>query len=162
MTYLDAPSGVGVQAGVTVSVVASLVGTVPVWPAPVPALILTGRPAHWPVVHGLVMSWNVVGVCLMTYFDVPSGVVAQAGETGSVLVVLDITVLVWPAPAPAVIVTRRVAHWLIGHALVPGLVVSWSVVVVCLMTYLDVPSGVVGQAGETVSVVAVLKVTVLV
>src|SRR2546428_12534368 len=79
--------------------------------------MLTLRPSHWSVVHVLLMSWSVVLVCVMSYWDVPSGVVVQAGETVSALVVLEDTVRVWPAPVPAVIVTRRPAHWLVGHAL---------------------------------------------
>ena len=94
----------------------------------------------------------------MMYLDVPSGVVVQAGETVSVFLVLDDTVRVWPAPVPAVMLSGRPAHRLVDH----DLVVSWSVVLVCRMTYLDVASGVVVQAGETVRVVAVLDDTVLV
>src|SRR5438445_593196 len=156
MTYSDEPSGVVVQAGETVSVLPVLVDTVLAWPAPLPALIVTGRPAHWSVVQTLVVSWSVVLVCVMTYSDAPSGVGSQAGETVSVLVVFEDAVRVWPAPGPAVIVTRRPAHCLIVPALVPDLLVSWSAVLVCVITYLDVPSGVVIQ-GETVSVLAVLE-----
>src|SRR5439155_44399 len=158
MTYSDVPSGIGSQAGETVSVSVVLDATVRVWPAPVPALIVTRRPAQRLLVHTLVVSWSVVLVCAMTYWDVPSGVVVHAGETVSLVESLAVTVLAWPAPVPALIVTRRPAHRLIGHCLV----VSWSVVLVCRMTYLDVASGVVVQAGETVRVVAVLDDTVLV
>src|SRR2546428_8157953 len=126
--------------------------------------MLTLRPSHWSVVHVLLMSWSVLLVCVMTYSDVPSGVVVQAGETVSALVVLEDTVRVWPAPVPAVIVTGRPIHRLAGHAFAfaTDLVVSWSVVLVCAMTYWDVPSGVVVQADETVSVLAVLEDTVFV
>jgi len=158
MTYWDVPSGVVVHAGETVSLVESLAVTVLAWPAPVPALIVTRRPTHRLIGHSLVMSWSVVLVCLMAYLDVPSGIVVHAGETVSVFLVLEDTVLVWPTPVPAVIVTGRPVHMLICH----HLVVSWSVVLVCRMTYLDVASGVVVQAGETVRVVAVLDDTVLV
>src|SRR2546427_10427312 len=85
MTYSDVASGIVVHAGETVSVLAVLEDTVLVWPAPAPALILTGRPAHWSTVHVLVMSWSVVGVCVMTYSDVPSGVGFHAGETVSLV-----------------------------------------------------------------------------
>src|SRR2546430_1184843 len=158
MTYSDVPSGIGSQAGETVSVSVVLDTTVRVWPAPVPALITTGRPAHWFAVHALVLSASAVLDSVMTYLDVPSGVVIHAGETVSVLVLLAVTVRAWPAPVPALIVTRRPAHRLIGHSLV----MSWSVVLVCLMAYLDVPSGIVVHAGETVSVFLVLEDTVLV
>src|SRR5947209_153032 len=126
---------------------------------PVPAVIVTGRPVHMLVCHDLLMSWSVVLVFRIAYLDVPSGIVVQAGETVSVLAVLEVTVRVWPAPVPAVSATVCPAHWSVDHALVPVLVVSWSVVLVCRMTYLDVASGVVVQAGETVRVVAVLEVT---
>src|SRR2546427_13060284 len=96
----------------------------------------------------------------MTYSDVPSGIVVHAGETVSVLTSLEDTVRVWPAPVPAVIVTTNPAHWLTVHALIPALVVSWSVVLVCPMTYWDVPSGIVVQTAETVSLVEALEVTV--
>src|SRR5437667_202531 len=159
MTYWDVPSGVVVHAGgEMVRVVVVLEDTVRDWPAPVPAVIVTRRPAQRLLVHTLVVSWSVVLVCGMTYLDVPSGVVVQAGETVSVVVVLDDTVRVWPAPVPAVMLSGRPAHRLVDH----DLVVSWSVVLVCRMTYLDVASGVVVQAGETVRVVAVLDDTVLV
>src|SRR5947209_20449741 len=88
MRYSDVASGIVVHAGETVSVLAVLVDTVLVWPAPAPAAILTGRPAHWSTVHVLVMSCSVVAVCVMTYSDVPSGIGSQAGETVSVSVVL--------------------------------------------------------------------------
>src|SRR3989442_943509 len=118
MTYSDVASGIGSQAGETVSVSVVLDNTVRVWPAPVPALITTGRPAHWLAVHALVLSASAVLDAVMMYLDVPSGVVIHAGDTVSVFVVLEDTVRVWPAPVPAVIVTRRPAHRLIGHALV--------------------------------------------
>src|SRR2546428_406352 len=171
MTYSDVASGAVTHAGETVSVLASLVDTVLVWPAPAPALIVTGRPAHWLAVHVLLMSWSVAVVCGMTYLDVRSGVGVPAGEAVrafegvvSALVVLEDTVRVWPAPVPAVIVTGRPIHRLAGHAFAfaTDLVVSWSVVLVCAMTYWDVPSGVVVQADETVSVLAVLEDTVFV
>src|SRR5438445_10557028 len=111
MCYAYVSSGCVVHAGETVSVLAVLVDTVLVWPAPAPAAILTGRPAHWSTVHVLVMSCSVVAVCVMTYSDVPSGIGSQAGETVSVSVVLDTTVRVWPAPVPALITTGRPAHW---------------------------------------------------
>src|SRR2546426_9384064 len=97
------------------------------------------------------MSWSVVLVCVMSYWDVPSGVVVQAGETVSVLVVLEDTVRVWPTPVPAVIATGRPIHRLAGHAFAfaSDLVVSWSVVLVCAMTYLDVASGVVVEDAVT-------------
>src|SRR5438309_729941 len=163
MMYSDVPSGVVIHAGDTVSVFVVLEDTVRVWPAPVPAVILTTSPAHWLAVHALgpvlVVSWSVVLVCPVTYWDVPSGVVVHAGgEMVRVVVVLEDTVRDWPAPVPAVIVTRRPAQRLLVHTLV----VSWSVVLVCAMTYWDVPSGVVVHAGETVSLVESLAVTVLV
>src|SRR2546422_10924330 len=92
------------------------------------------------------MSWSVLLVCVMTYSDVASGVVTHAGETVSVLAVLEDTVLVWPAPAPALIVTGRPAHWLAVHALVR----AWGLVVGWVLLYLFVPSGVGVQAGELV------------
>src|SRR3989442_15727704 len=101
MTYSDVASGIVVHAGETVSVLAVLEDTVLVWPAPAPALILTGRPAHWSTVHVLVMSWSVVGVCVMTYSDVPAGVGSHAGETVSVSVGLEDSVGGWAARVPA-------------------------------------------------------------
>src|SRR2546428_3610483 len=98
------------------------------------------------------MSWSVLLVCVMTYSDVASGVVTHAGETVSVLAVLEDTVLVWPAPAPALIVTGRPAHWSAIHALVR----AWSVAVVCVVAYSDVRSGIESHAGETVSAVVEL------
>src|SRR2546422_10836636 len=62
----------------------------------------------------------------MRYLDVASGAVAHAGETVSVVAVLEVTVLASPAPVPAVILTGSPAHLLVVHALVA----SWSVVVV--------------------------------
>src|SRR5436309_11279995 len=64
----------------------------------------------------------------MRYWDVPSGVVVQPGETVSVLVVLEDTVLVWPAPVPAVMLTAAPFHSSTVHVLV----LSWSVVLVCV------------------------------
>src|SRR2546427_2087796 len=121
-------------------------------------MIVALRPSVRALVPALVVSWSVVLVCVMSYWDVPSGVVVQAGETVSVLVVLEDTVRVWPTPVPAVIATGRPIHRLAGHAFAfaSDLVVSWSVVLVCAMTYLDVPSGVVVQADETVGVLAAL------
>src|SRR3989442_12107553 len=110
MTYWDEPSGFVPQADETVSVLGVLEDTVFFWPAPVPALMLTLRPFHWSVVHVLLMSWSVLLVCVMTYSDVASGAVTHAGETVSVLASLVDTVLVWPAPVPAVIGTGRPAH----------------------------------------------------
>src|SRR5438445_12226170 len=101
-----------------VRVVVVLEDTVRVWPAPVPAVIVTRRPAQRLLVHTLVVSWSVVLVCGMTYLDVPSGVVVHAGETVSVLAVLADTVRVWPAPVPAVMVTGRPSHRLVDHDLV--------------------------------------------
>src|SRR5437879_12456230 len=92
MTYSDVASGIGSQAGETVSVSVVLDNTVRVWPAPVPALITTGRPAHWFAVHALVLSASAVLDAVMMYLDVPSGVVIHAGETVSVFVVLEDTV----------------------------------------------------------------------
>src|SRR3989441_1124512 len=155
MSYWDVRSGVVVQAGETVSALVVLEDTVRVWPAPVPAVIVTGRPIHRLAGHAfafatdLVVSWSVVLVCAMTYWDVPSGVVVQADETVSVLAVLEDTVVVWPAPVPAVIVTRRPAHWSVVHALVPDFVVSWSVVLV------SVPLAVPCSAAVPTSAVAV-------
>src|SRR3989442_1229193 len=60
MTYWDVPSGFLSQAGETVRVVAVLEATVRIWPAPSPAVILTGRPAHWSVLNAWVVSWSVV------------------------------------------------------------------------------------------------------
>src|SRR5439155_459518 len=162
MTYSDVPSGIGSQAGETVSVSVVLDTTVRVWPAPVPALITTGRPAHWFAVHALVLSASAVLDAVMMYLDVPSGVVIHAGDTVSVFVVLEDTVRVWPAPVPAVILTTSPAHWLAVHALGPVLVVAWVVVLVCLMAYCDVASGVGVHAGGAVSVFLVLEDTVLV
>src|SRR5437870_7403015 len=105
MAYSDVASGIVVHAGETVSVLAVLEDTVLVWPAPAPALILTGRPAHWLIVHVLVMSWSVVAVCAMTYSDVPSGIGAHAGETVSVPVALDDSERAWLAPVRALIAT---------------------------------------------------------
>src|SRR5439155_22389130 len=122
------------------------------WPALVPALSVTKRPTDRLFGHSLVVSWSVVLVCLIAYLDVPSGIVVHAGETVSVFLVLEDTVLVWPTPVPAVIVTGRPVHMLVCH----DLVVSWSVVLVCRLTYLDVPSGVVVQAGAAVGVLLVL------
>src|SRR3989442_16035518 len=101
MRYSDVASGIVVHAGETVSVLAVLVDTVLVWPAPAPAAILTGRPAHWSTVHVLVMSCSVVAVCVMTYSDVPSGVGVQAGETVRVAGVLGATVGDRPAGVAA-------------------------------------------------------------
>src|SRR2546425_12082805 len=101
MTYLDEPSGFVVQADLTVSVLAVLEVTVTVWPAPVPAVMLTLWFFHWSVVHDLVMSWSVVLVCVMTYSDEPSGVGVQAGGTVGGLVGLGGSVLGWPGPSPA-------------------------------------------------------------
>src|SRR2546428_8761261 len=156
MRYSDVASGIVVHAGETVSVLAVLVDTVLVWPSPAPAAILTGCPAHWSTVHVLVMSCSVVGVCVMTYSDVPVGIGSQAGETVSVSAVLDTTVRVWPAPVPALITTGRPAHWLAVHTLV----LSASLVLGAVMTYLDVPSGVVVHTGDTVSVLTSLEDTV--
>src|SRR3989442_15369285 len=89
MTYWDVRSGFGSQAGETVSVFVVLEDTVRVWPAPVPALILTGRPAHWPAVHALALSASTLLGYVMMYLDVPSGVVVQAGEMVSVLAVWE-------------------------------------------------------------------------
>src|SRR2546427_2581607 len=133
MTYWDVPSGIGLHAGETVSVLVVFEDTVRVWPAPGPAVIVTRRPAHWLIVHALVpdllVSWSAVLVCVITYLDVPSGVVIQ-GETVSVLAVLEVTVFVWPAPVPAVIVTGRRAHRRAGDALGCALFGSWGVVLV--------------------------------
>src|SRR5438445_11022998 len=96
----------------------------------------------------------------MTYWDVPSGIGLHAGETVSVLVVFEDTVRVWPAPGPAVIVTRRPAHWLVVHALVPDLLVSWSAVLVCVITSLDVLSVVVSP-GVMLGAVVAVAVTVV-
>src|SRR3989449_8955953 len=87
----------------------------------------------------------------MSYWDVPSGVVVQAGETVSALVVLEDTVRVWPAPVPAVIVTGRPIHRLAGHAFAfaTDLVVSWGVVLVFAMACWA------GRAGVSVEAVAV-------
>src|SRR2546428_9745727 len=137
MTYLDVPSGVVVHAGETVSLVESLAVTVLAWPAPVPALIVTKRSAHRLIGHSLVMSWSVVLVCLIAYLDVPSGIVVHAGETVSVFLVLEDTVLVWPVPVPAVIVTGRPVHMLVGH----DLLASWSVVLVLRLAVLGVLVG---------------------
>src|SRR5438552_7263822 len=130
MRYSDVASGIVVHAGDTVSVFVVLEDTVRVWPAPVPAVILTTSPAHWLAVHALgpvlVVSWSVVLVCPMTYWDVPSGVVVHAGgEMGRVVVVLEDTVREWAAAVAAVIVTRRPAQRLLVHIVV----VWWSVVV---------------------------------
>src|SRR2546425_12014263 len=105
MTYWDEPSGFVPQADETVSVLGVLEDTVFFWPAPVPALMLTLRPFHWSVVHVLLMSWSVLLVCVMTYSDVASGAVAQAGETVSALVALEDTVDGWTAPEGAWVVT---------------------------------------------------------
>src|SRR2546429_1691517 len=112
MRYSDVASGIVVHAGETVSVLAVLVDTVLVWPAPAPAAILTGRPAHWSTVHVLVMSCSAVAVCVMTYSDVPSGIGSQAGETVSVAEELDTTVRAWPAPVPPLAATQTPAHYI--------------------------------------------------
>src|SRR5438445_13873180 len=96
----------------------------------------------------------------MTYWDVPSGIGLHAGETVSVLVVFEDTVRVWPAPGPAVIVTRRPAQWLIVHALVPVLLVCWSVVLVSVVTSLAL-SSVPVSPGVTPRVVAAVAVSAL-
>src|SRR3989475_13302753 len=97
----------------------------------------------------------------MTYCDVPSGIRFQAGETVSVLAVLEATVRVWPAPAPALVLTVRPAHWLDVHALAPFLLRSSSVVLFCMMTDpVEASSGIVVHAGETVNVLASLDTTV--
>src|SRR3989442_14916045 len=123
MTYWDVPSGIKFQAGETVSVLAVLEDTVRVWPAPAPALMLTVRPAHSFSVHVLSRSSSVVLVCMMTYpVEASSGIVVHAGETVSVFLVLEDTVRVWPAPNPALVLTRRPTHWPTFHVVV----VSWS------------------------------------
>src|SRR2546428_619771 len=71
---------------------------------PVPAVIVTGRPVHMLVCHDLLMSWSVVLVFRIAYLDVPSGIVVQAGETVSVLAVLEVTVRVWPLAVPVSLV----------------------------------------------------------
>src|SRR5437016_803799 len=128
VAYWGVPSGGLVQAGETVSVLSLLEDTVRVWPAPVPAVMLTRRPAHSSVVHDLSTSWSVVLVCPRTYWDVSSGGLLQARETVSVLTVLEDTVRVWPAPLPAVILTKYPAHWSGVHTLL----LSLSVVLVCV------------------------------
>src|SRR3989442_9415048 len=149
-------SGVVPQVGEPVSGLAVLEDTVLVWPAPAPALIVTGRPAHWSAIHVLVRSWSVAVVCVMTYSDVRSGIGSHAGETVSVFVVLEDTVRVWPAPVPALILTGRPTHWPAVHALA----LSASTLLGCVMMDLDGPTGVVGKSGEMVSVLAVLESTV--
>src|SRR2546428_11646806 len=116
--------------------------------------MLTLRPSHWSVVHVLLMSWSVLLVCVMTYSDVPSGVVVQAGETVSALVVLEDTVRVWPAPVPAVIVTGRPVHRLAGHALAPAFVVvgCWGLVSVWVAARWGVAYGVGVDVGGRGSV----------
>src|SRR2546428_10902549 len=109
MTYSDVASGIGSQAGETVSVSVVLDNTVRVWPAPVPALITTGRPAHWFAVHALVLSASAVLDAVMMYLDVPSGVVIHAGDTVSVFVVLEDTVLEFGGAARGVSVSIWVA-----------------------------------------------------
>src|SRR5207247_10347840 len=130
MTYLDALHEALPISAETVSVLVVLEVTVRVWPAPVPAVSATVRPAHWSVVHAwvpvLVVSWSVVLVCRMTYLDVASGVVVHAGETVSVVRVLEVTVRVWPAPVPAVMLSGRPAQRLVDHFLLA----STSVVLV--------------------------------
>src|SRR5207245_9169987 len=101
MTYWDEPSGFVPQADETVSVLAVLEDTVLLWPAPVPALIVTTRVFHWSAVHALVMSWGVVLACVMRYSDVASGIVVRAGETASASGVLGDTLLLSPAAGPA-------------------------------------------------------------
>src|SRR3989442_13560444 len=110
MTYLEVPSGIVVQAGETVSVLAVLEDTVLVWPAPVPAVIVTRCPAHWLVVHDLVRSWIVLLVCVMASWDEASlGAVVQAAEPGSGLAGLGATFLASPAPVPPPIVPGATA-----------------------------------------------------
>src|SRR2546422_3502501 len=70
----------------------------------------------------------------MTYWDEPSGFVPQADETVSVLGVLEDTFFAWPAPVPAMMLTLRPFHWSVVHVLL----MSWSVLLVCVMTYSDV------------------------
>src|SRR2546422_10962495 len=94
MMYWDEPSGFVPQADETVSVLAVLEDTVLVWPAPVPAVILTTRAVHWSIVHALVMSLSLVLGGVMTYSDVASGIVVHAGETVSGLPGLEDTVRV--------------------------------------------------------------------
>src|SRR5256712_3003832 len=65
MTYSDVRSGIGSQAGETVSVFVVLEDTVRVWPAPVPALILTGRPAHRLAGHALALASGMFFGCRM-------------------------------------------------------------------------------------------------
>src|SRR2546427_5999720 len=127
MSSLGALSGLVVSVGESVRVLLVLEDSVPASPAAFPAVIVTGRPVHMLVCHVLVVSWSVVLVCKeMRYLDVASGAVAHAGETVSVVAVLEVTVLASPAPVPAVILTGSPAHLLVVHALVA----SWSVVVV--------------------------------
>src|SRR2546422_6863132 len=97
------------------------------------------------------MSWSVVLVCPMTYWDVPSGIGLHAGETVSVLVVFEDTVRVWPAPGPAVIVTGRPAHRLVVHALVPDLPVCGGPVLGYMTTFYSGP-GCAAFQGVTVRV----------
>src|SRR2546422_881697 len=129
--------------GVSV-VVEAVVGD---WPPAVPAVIAARSPAdasaRRAAVHDLVVSWSVVLVCAMTYLDVPSGVVVHAGETVSLVEALAVTVLAWPAPVPAVIVTMRPTQRLVvGQAVV----MSWGVVVVPLVAALAVVAGVASPA----------------
>src|SRR2546427_11681131 len=103
MWYWDVPSGVVVQPGETVSVLVVLEDTVLVWPAPVPAVMLTAAPFYRSTVHVLVMSWSVVLVCVLAWSDVPSGGVVPAAAAGSVLAGLGGAVGGWATPRPAVV-----------------------------------------------------------
>src|SRR5947199_10631 len=93
----------------------------------------------------------------MRYWDVPSGVLVQAGETVRMFSLLEDTVRVWPAPVPAAMKTGCAAHSFLVHDLLG----SPSVVLVrILMTYWDVLSGGVVQAEARTSVLALLEDTV--
>ena len=96
-------------------------------------------------------------VVSMRYWDVPSGVLVQAGETVRMFSLLEDTVRVWPAPVPAAMKTGCAAHSFLVHDLLG----SPSVVLVrILMTYWDVLSGGVVQAEARTSVLALLEDTV--
>src|SRR5207247_11086486 len=87
----------------------------------------------------------------MRYWDVPSGVLVQAGETVRMFSLLEDTVRVWPAPVPAAMKTGCAAHSFLVHDLLGS---SSVVLVRILMTYWLVLSGGVVEAEVRMSVLA--------
>src|SRR5437899_1790138 len=86
-----------------------------VWPAPVPPVMVSVEPTHSLGVHWVI--W---------YVEEASGTVLQALAKVSWLSVFVITVRVWPAPVPPVIVTLQPAHWLGFQLLVVSLKMVFS------------------------------------